>query len=78
VSRRPKKRPYSTRSCVNWGLYGTRGPLKSSCHKETNLHTNSLNNILGVFWKNLKNPSDSIIPYIDIAKLKTKYGKYLN
>jgi hypothetical protein len=34
------KKLYSTRSCVNWGFFGTRGPLKP------NLHTNSLNKLL--------------------------------
>jgi hypothetical protein len=44
-----------SRSCVNWALYGTRGPLKLSfdsrfklahgCHKKPNLHTNSLNKL---------------------------------
>jgi hypothetical protein len=48
-----KKMLYSTRSCVNWIFFGTRGPLKHSFHwrfnlahlyqKEPNLHTNSLN-----------------------------------
>jgi hypothetical protein len=48
-----KKMLYSTRSCVNWTFFGTRGPLKRSFHsrfnlahsyqKKTNLHTNSLN-----------------------------------
>jgi hypothetical protein len=33
-----KKTSYSTRSCVNWA---------HSYHKESNLHTNSLNNIQG-------------------------------
>jgi hypothetical protein len=46
----------STRSCVNWALLGTRGPLKRSfharfkmahsCQKKNNLHTNSLNKLL--------------------------------
>jgi hypothetical protein len=26
-----KKTLYSIRSCVNWALFGTRGPLKRSC-----------------------------------------------
>jgi hypothetical protein len=48
-----KKTLYSTRSCVNWTFFGTRGPLKRSFHsrfslahsyqKKPNLHTNSLN-----------------------------------
>jgi hypothetical protein len=48
-----KKTLYSTRSCVIWALFGTRGPLKlafhssfklaHSCQKEPKLHTNSLN-----------------------------------
>jgi hypothetical protein len=51
-----KKTSYSTCSCVNRVLYDARGPLKHpfhsrfklthSCHKEPNLYTNSLNNIL--------------------------------
>jgi hypothetical protein len=35
-----KKTFYSTRSCVNWAFFGTRGP------KKPNLHTNSLNKLL--------------------------------
>jgi hypothetical protein len=27
-----QKTLYSTRSCVNWGFFGTRGPLKRSFH----------------------------------------------
>jgi hypothetical protein len=27
-----KKTLYSTRSCVNWAFFGTRGPLKHSFH----------------------------------------------
>jgi hypothetical protein len=27
-----KKKTESTRSCVNWALFGTRGPLKRSFH----------------------------------------------
>jgi hypothetical protein len=27
-----KKTLYSTRSCVNWAFFGTRGPLKRSFH----------------------------------------------
>jgi hypothetical protein len=27
-----KKKTYSTRSCVNWTFFGTRGPLKRSFH----------------------------------------------
>jgi hypothetical protein len=48
-----KKTLYSTRSCVIWALFGTRGPLKlsfhssfklvHSCQREPKLHTNSLN-----------------------------------
>jgi hypothetical protein len=48
-----KKTLYSTRSCVNWAFFGTRGPLKRSFHSRFNLahsyqkkpilHTNSLN-----------------------------------
>jgi hypothetical protein len=34
---------YSTRSCVNWAFFGTRGPLTP---KKPNLHTNSLNKLL--------------------------------
>jgi hypothetical protein len=51
-----KKTLYSTRSCVNWGFFGTRGPLKRSfhsrfklahsCQKKANLHMNSLNKLL--------------------------------
>jgi hypothetical protein len=51
-----KKTSYATRSCVNWAFYGTAGFLKrsfhwrfklaDSCHKQPNLHMNSLNNIL--------------------------------
>jgi hypothetical protein len=51
-----KKTLYSTRSCVNWAFFGTRGPLKRSfhsrfklalsCQKRPNLHTNSLNKLL--------------------------------
>jgi hypothetical protein len=46
------KKTYSTRSCVNWALFGTRGALKRSFHsrfklipKKPNLHTNSLNKL---------------------------------
>jgi hypothetical protein len=56
VALRTKKSLYSTRSCVNWALFGTRGPLKRSfhsrfklahsCQKKPNLHTNSLNKLL--------------------------------
>jgi hypothetical protein len=52
-----KKTLYSTRSCVNWAFFGTRGPLKrsfhsrfklaDSCQKRPNLHTNSLNKLPG-------------------------------
>jgi hypothetical protein len=48
-----KKTLYSTRSCVIWAFFGTRGPLKLSFHssfklvhssqKKPKLHTNSLN-----------------------------------
>jgi hypothetical protein len=51
-----KKTLYSTRSCVNWAFFGTRGPLKRSfhsrfkmahaCQKRPNLHTNSSNKLL--------------------------------
>jgi hypothetical protein len=51
-----QKTLYSTRSCVNWAFFGTRGPLKRSfhsrfklvhsCQKSPNLHTNSLNKVL--------------------------------
>jgi hypothetical protein len=51
-----KKTLYSTRSCVNWSFFGTRGSLKHSfhsrfklahsCPKKPNLHTNSLNKLL--------------------------------
>jgi hypothetical protein len=51
-----KKTLYSTRSCVNWAYFGTRGPLKRSfhscfnlahsCQKKPNLHTNTLNKLL--------------------------------
>jgi hypothetical protein len=51
-----KKTLYSTRSCVNWAFFGTRGPLKRSfhsrfkmahaCQKRSNLHTNSSNKLL--------------------------------
>jgi hypothetical protein len=51
-----KKTLYSTRSCVNWPFFGTRGPLKPSfhsrfkmahaCQKRPNLHTNSSNKLL--------------------------------
>jgi hypothetical protein len=43
-----KKTLYSTRSCINWAFFGTRGPLKLSFHspKKPNLHTNSLNKLL--------------------------------
>jgi hypothetical protein len=51
-----KKTLYSTRSCVNWAFFGTRGSLKHSfhsrfkvahsCQKKSNLHTNSLNKLL--------------------------------
>jgi hypothetical protein len=50
-----KKTLYSTRSCVNWPFFGTRGPLKRSfhscfklahtCQKKANLHTNSFNKL---------------------------------
>jgi hypothetical protein len=53
---RLQKTLYSTRSCVNWVFFGTRGPLKRSfhshfklahsCQKNPNLHTNSLNLLL--------------------------------
>jgi hypothetical protein len=48
-----KRTLYSTRSCVNWTFFSTRGPLKRSFHsrfnlahsyqKKPKLHTNSLN-----------------------------------
>jgi hypothetical protein len=51
-----KKTLYSTRSCVNWAFFGTRGPLKlslhssfklaHSCQKKPKLNTNSLNKLL--------------------------------
>jgi hypothetical protein len=51
-----KKTLYSTRLCVNWAFFGTRGPLKRSfqsrfkmahaCPKRPNLHTNSSNKLL--------------------------------
>jgi hypothetical protein len=51
-----KKTLYSTRSCVNWAFFGTRGPLKYSfhsrfkmahaCQKRPYLHTNSSNKLL--------------------------------
>jgi hypothetical protein len=41
-----KKTLYSIRSCVNWALFGTRGPLKRSCQKKHNLHLNSLYKLL--------------------------------
>jgi hypothetical protein len=50
-----KKTLYSTRSCINWAFFGTRGPLKPSfhsrfkmatCQKKPNLHTNSSNKLL--------------------------------
>jgi hypothetical protein len=51
-----KKTLYSTRSCVNWAFFGTRGPSKRSfhsrfkmahaCQKRPNLHTNSSNKLL--------------------------------
>jgi hypothetical protein len=51
-----KKTLYSTRSCINWPFFGTRGSLKRSfysrfkllhsCQKRPNLHTNSLNKLL--------------------------------
>jgi hypothetical protein len=51
-----KKTLYSTRSCVNWAFFGTRGPLKRSfhspfklvhsCQKSPNFHTNLLNKLL--------------------------------
>jgi hypothetical protein len=47
---------YSTRSCVIWAFFGTRGPLKlsfhssfklaHSCQKKPKLHANSLNKLL--------------------------------
>jgi hypothetical protein len=42
-----EQKTYSTHSCVNWALYVTRGQFKlaNSCHKESNLHTNSLNKL---------------------------------
>jgi hypothetical protein len=50
---------YSTRSCVNWAFFGTRGPLKRSfhsrfkmahtCQKRSKLHTNSSNKLLFLF-----------------------------
>jgi hypothetical protein len=46
---RLQKTLYSTRSCVNWVFFGTRGPffkLAHSCQKNPNLHTNSLNLLL--------------------------------
>jgi hypothetical protein len=56
-----QKTLYSTRSCVNWAFFGTRGPLKHSfhprfkmahaCQKRPNLHTNSSNKLLFfLFW----------------------------
>jgi hypothetical protein len=55
-ARRTKKTLYSTRSCVKWAFFGTRGSLKRSfhsrfklahsCQKKPNLHTNSLNKLL--------------------------------
>jgi hypothetical protein len=48
-----KQTLYSTRSVVNWALYGTRGPLKRSFHsREPNLHTNSLNKLLQPGYEN--------------------------
>jgi hypothetical protein len=51
-----QKTLYSTRSCVNWAFFGTRGPLKRSlhsrfkmvhsCQKRPNLRANSLNKLL--------------------------------
>jgi hypothetical protein len=51
-----KKTLYSTRSCVNWAFFETRGHLKRSfhsrfklthsCQNKPNLHTNSLNKLL--------------------------------
>jgi hypothetical protein len=32
-----QKTLYSTRSCVNWALFGTRGPLKRSFHSRFKL-----------------------------------------
>jgi hypothetical protein len=50
-----QKTLYSTRLCVNWAYFGTRGPLKRSfqsrfklahsCQKRPNLHTNLLNKL---------------------------------
>jgi hypothetical protein len=47
---------YSTRSCIIWAFFGTRGPLKLSfhssfklaysCQKKPKLHANSLNKLL--------------------------------
>jgi hypothetical protein len=55
-----KKTLYSTRSCVNWAFFGTRGPLKRSfhsrfkmahaCQKRPNVHTNSSNKLLLLNW----------------------------
>jgi hypothetical protein len=55
-----KKTLYSTRSCVNWTFFGTRGSLKRSfhsrfnlvhsCQKKPNLHTNLLNKYLTVVY----------------------------
>jgi hypothetical protein len=51
---RRRKNVVSTRSCVNWALYGTSaikspsklGSLWYECHKKPNLHTNFLNKLL--------------------------------
>jgi hypothetical protein len=60
-----KKTLYSTRSCVNWTFFGTRGPLKRSfhsrfkmahaCQKRPNLHTNSSNNSI-LWYKFIRKP----------------------
>jgi hypothetical protein len=67
-----KKTLYSTRSCVNWAFFGTRGPLKRSfhsrfkmahaCQKRPNLHTNSSNKLLlhGRYFKELEQPEINI------------------
>jgi hypothetical protein len=57
-----KKTLYSTRLCVNWAFFDTRGPLKRSfhsrfkmahaCQKSPNLHTNSSNKLLFRFFSN--------------------------
>jgi hypothetical protein len=40
-----KKRLYSTRSCVNWALYGTRGALKRSFNSRLVMIANKIGTV---------------------------------